>query len=140
MSTDVILALHLIGLMIGAGGGFGSMITMRAAAKVSPEHANTLRALGPAFARFSTYGLVLMLLTGPALVALKYNGFASMPPLFWAKMLFVATLTIAAITVELTYAQIKGGNMKAAARLPMIGPIAGLSSILATIFAVLAFH
>jgi hypothetical protein len=140
MTTDILLALHLIGLMLGAGGGFGSMITMRAAAKASPEQAATLRTLGPAMARLATAGLVLMLLTGPALVSLKYGGFDNMPQLFWVKLLFVTTLTIAAIGVELTYGQIKAGNASAAARLPALGPVAGLSSVLAVVFAVLAFH
>jgi protoporphyrinogen IX oxidase len=138
--TDVLLAMHLIGLMMGAGGGFGSMITMRAASKLSPENAATLRALGPAMARFSTYGLVLMLLTGPALVSLKFGGFANMPELFWVKLVFVATLTIAAIAIEFTYGQVRRGDVKAAARLPLLGPVAGLSSILAVVFAVFAFH
>jgi uncharacterized membrane protein len=138
--TDLLLALHIIGLMMGAGGGFGSLIVMRAASKMAPEQAATVRSLGPAMGRFSTYGLVLLLLTGPALVAFKYDGFADMPQLFWVKLIFVATLTIAAITLELSYAQVKRGNAKAAARLPMLGPIAGLSSILAVIFAALAFH
>lgn len=138
--NDLLLALHLVGLMMGAGGGFGSMITMRAASKMTPENAATLRSLGPAMARFSTYGLILMLVTGPALVSLKFGGFANMPQVFWVKLIFVTTLTLAAITVELTYGQVKRGDAKAAARLPILGPIAGLSSILAVIFAVLAFH
>jgi hypothetical protein len=73
-------------------------------------------------------------------MSLKYDGFGNMPTMFWVKLVFVATLTLAAIMIELTYAQIKGGNAAAAARLPAFGPIAGLSSMLAVIFAVLAFH
>jgi hypothetical protein len=139
-TTDFLLALHLIGLMIGAGGGFGSMIAMRAAAKASPEQAESLRTLGPAMAGFSGLGLILMLLTGFALVYAKYNGFAGLPVMFWPKMLFVTTLTLASLTVHITYGQIRVGNAAAAARLPVLGPVAGMSSILAVIFAVLAFH
>ena len=138
--TDVLLALHIIGLMMGAGGGFGSMLTMRQAGALPPEQASPLRAMGPVLARFSTIGLVLMLLTGPALVLLKYGGFGAMPSLFWVKMIFVTSLTLAAITLELTYVQVKGGNAAAASRLPLLGPVAGMSSLLAVLFAVLAFH
>lgn len=138
--TDILLALHLIGLMMGAGGGFGSTITMRVAATRPPDHVAVLRTLGPIMARFAAAGLVLMWLTGLALVALKYGGFAGLPGLFWAKMIFVTTLTLAAIAVEITYGQVKGGDMKAAARLPLLGPIAGISSLIAVVFAVLAFH
>jgi len=56
------------------------------------------------------------------------------------KFVFVLSLTAAAITVELTYGQIKSGKVEAAKRLPVLGPIAGISSLLAVTFAVLAFH
>ncbi len=138
--TDILLALHLLGLMMGAGGGFGSMIATRVALTRPPEQAAVLRSLGPTMANFSGIGLILMLATGFALVFLKYGGFGALPAMFWIKIVFVTTLTLAAITTQLTYGQIKAGNVAAAARLPVLGPIAGLSSILAVLFAVLAFH
>jgi uncharacterized membrane protein len=140
MIVDTILFLHLLGLMMGAGGGFGSMIVMRGALKMAPEQAGPVRSLGPALGRFSSIGLILMLITGPALVFLKYGGFQGMPPLFWVKMIFVSSLTLAAFTLEMTYASVKRGNMEAAKRLPALGPWAGLSSLLSVLFAVLAFH
>jgi hypothetical protein len=140
MTIDILLALHLIGLMLGAGGGFGSMIVQREAAKRSPEQAVALRSLGPAMVNLSGLGLIIMLVTGFALLFAKYSGFADMPAMFWLKIVFVTTLTLASLGVHLTYGQIKAGNAAAASRLPALGPIAGLSSILAVIFAVLAFH
>lgn len=138
--TDILLFLHILGLMMGAGGGFGSMVTMRVAAKQPPEIAAAMRTPGPAFARFSAIGLALMWASGLALVWLQYGGFGGFSAVFWVKMVFVATLTIAAILMELTYASIKRGDAAAAQRLPKLGPMAGLSSLLAVLFAVLAFH
>jgi hypothetical protein len=98
------------------------------------------KSLGPVMARFSFIGLIVMWATGLALVFIKYSGFAALPQLFWLKFLFVTTLTIAAIAVEFTYGQIKSGNAAAAARLPVLGPISGMSSLLAVIVAVFVFH
>jgi hypothetical protein len=140
MIGDIVLFLHLLGLLMGAGGGFGSAIVMGHAGKLPAEQAGPLRGVGPALQRFSTIGLVLMWLTGPMLVFLKYGGFSAMPPLFWVKLVFALSLTAAAIAIELTYAAVKKGNTAAAARLPALGPWAGLSSLLAVLFAVLAFH
>lgn len=137
---DILLALHIIGLMMGAGGGFGSMISAREALKRPPEQAAVLRSLGPQLAGFSGIGLIVMLATGFALVFLKYGGFNGLPAMFWIMLVFVTTLTLAAIGAQLAYNEIKGGNAAAAARLPVLGPIAGPSSILAAVFAVLAFH
>jgi hypothetical protein len=138
---DVLLILHFIGLMLGAGGGLGSTVAMGIALKMPPEQGSIIRSIGPSLARLSAAGLVLMLVSGISLVVMKYNGdLASMPALFWAKMFFVTTLTIAVALIEMTYAQVKKGNGAAAARLPRLGPMAGMSAFLATILAVLTFH
>ena len=138
--SDVVLFLHLFGLLLGAGGGLGSAIVMRAALSRPVEQANALRSVGPALGRVSTIGLIIMLITGPALVSMKYGGFSNLAQLFWVKMVFVASLTLASIAIELTYASVQRGNAAAAKRLPALGPWAGLSSLFAVLFAVLAFH
>jgi hypothetical protein len=104
------------------------------------EQASIVRGAGPGLARLSTIGLVLMLLTGGALVQFKYDGFGAMPTMFWVKMFFVATLTLAAILIEITHGRVKKGDTGAAAMLPRFGPMAGISALLAVVFAVLAFH
>ncbi len=137
---DTLLIIHFIGLMMGAGGGLGSTIAMRHALSLPLEQASVVRSLGPTLARTSLAGLVLLWFTGIALIALKYGGFDTMNTMFWLKIAFVLTLTLAAILIEITYAQVKKGNTKAAANLPKLGPMAGISSLLAVIFATLAFH
>jgi len=137
---DGLLIIHFIGLMLGAGGGLGSTVVMAQARAMPPEQAGSLRSVGPMLARMSTLGLVLLLLSGPALVSMKYGGFSAMPTMFWVKLVFVGTLTLAAILIEVTYARVKKGDLKAAGLLPKLGPMAGISSLLAVIFAALAFH
>jgi hypothetical protein len=136
---DAVLALHIFGLMMGAGGGMGGMIVARRAAAAAPEQAAILRSLGPHLARFAVIGLALMWLTGLVLVVLN-GGPAALPSLFWLKAVFITTLTAGAIAIEFTYARIKSGELKAAARLPVLGPLTGLSSLLAMTCAVFAFH
>lgn len=137
---DILLALHMVGLMMGAGGGFGSMITMQEAAKRTPEQGGVLKTLGPAMARFSAAGLALMWLTGLSLVFVKFGGFDDLPTLFWAKMAFVTALTVCSILAHITYGQLKAGNVAVAKRLPVLGPLSGASSMIAVLFAVLSFH
>jgi len=137
---DILLIIHFVGLMMGAGGGLGSTVVMAHARALPPEQAGPVRAIGPALAHLSTLGLVLLLITGPAMVSMKYGGFSAMPMMFWIKLVFAGTLALAAILIEVTYAQVKRGNAKAAGLLPKLGPMAGISSLLAVIFAALAFH
>jgi hypothetical protein len=44
------------------------------------------------------------------------------------------------VMIQLTYRDVKRGNAAAATRLPRLGPMAGISAVLATLFAVLTFH
>lgn len=137
---DVLLIGHFIGLMLGAAGGIGSTVAMGYARSLPAEQGGIVRGLGPSLAHVSTAGLVLMLLTGVSMLIFKYDGMAGMPTMFHVKLLFVATLTLAAISIEVVYAQVKKGNAKAAEMLPRLGPVAGISALLAVVFAVLAFH
>jgi hypothetical protein len=69
----------------------------------------------------------------------KWDGFASLPQTFWVKAIFILSLTLVTGLIHMTYAEIRKGNVALAARLPKLGPMAGVSSLLAVLFAVLAF-
>ena len=87
----VLLFLHFLGLMLGSAGGMGSAVIMRRAATMPADQAQTVRGLGPLLARVSGAGLVLLWLTGIALV-FTHGGFANMPGVFWVKILFVVVV------------------------------------------------
>jgi hypothetical protein len=137
--NQILLFLHFLGLMLGATGGFGSAMIMRRTLGMTPEAARPLRELGPMLANVSGAGLLLMWATGLIMVWSAWGGFGALPGLFWLKFLFVLTLTAAAAAIHMTYREIRGGNVAAAARLPKLGPMAGVSSLLAVLFAVFAF-
>lgn len=139
--NPILLFLHFFGLMLGAAGGFASGILMRRAAGMPPEEAKTVRSFGPLLANVSAVGLVLLWATGLILVWSKWNGLGSLPTLFWVKFVFVVTLTLAAGATHMTYAEMKRtGNAALGKRLAMLGPAAGVSSLLAVLFAAFAFN
>ncbi len=137
--SQVLLFFHFVGLMLGATGGFDSALVMRRALPVGPEAARPLRDLGPMLANVSATGLTLMWASGLAMVWSKWNGPGSLPELFWLKFLFVLTLTAATIAIHLTFAEVRRGDLAAAARLPKLGPAAGVSALLAVLVAVFTF-
>jgi hypothetical protein len=137
--NQVLLFLHFVGLMLGATGGFGSALIMRRALAMTPERARPLRELGPMLANVSATGLALMWATGLIMVWSRWSGPGSLPGFFWAKFVFVLTLTAAAVAIHMTYGEIRRGNLAAAARLPKLGPMAGVSSLLAVLLAVFTF-
>jgi uncharacterized membrane protein len=137
---QLLLFLHFLGLMLGAAGGFASGLIMRRAAAMPAEQAKSVRSLGPMLANVSATGLAILWLTGLALVWSRWGGFGNLPGLFWVKLVFVVALTGATGLIHATYARVRRGNVAAAAWLPRLGPAAGLSSLLAVLFAVYAFE
>lgn len=139
--NDVILFLHFVGLVTGAGPGMANMVVMRQAAAATAEGAAALRRVPPILAKVSAAGVVVLWVTGLIMVWSKWNGLASMPPAFWIKMIFVVALTVVMGLMHKTLADIRRtGNTALAARLPRLGPLAGLSALFAVLFAVFAFH
>lgn len=135
-----LLFLHLFGLMLGAAGGLANGILMRRATTMPTDQAATIRSLGPMLAHVAAVGLVIMWITGLILVWSKWGGLGSLPGLFWVKFVFVVILTVSSGGVDMTYAQIRRtGNKALAARLAVLGPISGISAILAVLFAAFAF-
>ena len=137
--NDFILFLHFFGLMLGAAGGLGSGVLMRRALAMPADEAKVVRGLGPLLANVAHTGVALLWVTGLILVWSKWDGFANLPQLFWVKAIFILSLTAVAIFVHMTYAEIRKGNVAVASRLPKLGPMGGVSAILAVLFAVYAF-
>lgn len=134
-----LLFLHFVGLMLGAAGGFASAVIMRRALVLPADEAKVVRGLGPILAKVSLTGLIVMWATGLIMVWSKWSGIGSLPDMFWVKAIFILTLTIVTGLIHMTYAEIRKGNVALAARLPKLGPMAGVSALLAVLFAVVAF-
>ena len=134
-----LLFLHFFGLMLGAAGGFASAIVMRRALTLPADEAKVLRGVGPILAKMSATGVAVLWVTGLILVWSKWGGIASLPDMFWVKAIFILSLTAVVGLIHMTYAEIRKGNVAVAARLPKLGPMAGISALLAVLFAVRAF-
>ena len=93
----------------------------------------------PILAKVSAIGVAILWVTGLILVWSKWDGFGSLPQLFWVKAIFILSLTAITILINMTYVEIGKGNVALAARLPKLGPLAGISALLAVLFAVLTF-
>ncbi|HUQ37076.1 MAG TPA: hypothetical protein VM144_11930 [Aestuariivirga sp.] len=138
--NEALLFLHFVGLMLGAAGGFASAIIMRRALTIPADEAKVLRGLGPILSKVSATGVAVLWVTGLIMVWSKWGGLESLPQMFWVKAIFILSLTVMTGLIHMTYAEIRKGNPAAAARLPRFGPMAGVSALLAVLFAVLAFN
>ncbi len=135
--ANVLLILHVIGLMLGVTGSLGGAATLAYSRPAQKQKGGPLRGIGPAFARMASTGVVLMWPTGIALVVIN-KGAGATEPMFLMKMVFVLLLTLATFGIETIYGRARR-EPQVARLLPSLGPLAVLSYLMVAIFSVLAF-
>lgn len=139
---ETLKILHFIGLSLGLGASF-AMFTLTLANKdlEGPERARFMMRAA-ALSKNGSLGLLLLILSG--LGILFYRGFANV--MAWGGGAFHAKLTLVVVLCGLVGAMQatmkkarKTGDPKLMARLPVLGRIGMLTSVLIVILAVVAF-
>ncbi len=95
----------------GRRGGFGSALVSGRGVHVA--RTSVARELGPLLANVSGAGVVLLWVSGLILVSSGWDGFGSIPGLFWLKFLFVLTLTAAVGAIHMTFGRSRCGDVAA---------------------------
>ncbi|HZY50988.1 MAG TPA: hypothetical protein VFE64_14555 [Devosia sp.] len=94
---DVALAAHLLALLAAGAAIFGIPIVAGRMASVGPEVRPVLGGLAQSLGRVSQIALVVLLISGPLMVWLRYGGFSGMNVWFWVKMGLIAVAAAAII-------------------------------------------
>ena len=139
--TQLLIILHLLGFSVGIGGGFANLVIARQAARSEAGARPPLAGAGRAIGLAATAGLVVLWLTGPALVHRLHGGWADLPPLFGVKIAFVVVLTICSVLMNLSViAARRAGTPPPPRRMAILGTLGLISAVLALGLAVLAFR
>lgn len=132
--------IHFLSLSVGIGGGVANSIIGARAARVEPSVRPVLGAVSGLIGKISFGALVLLWLTGIAMVFVAYGGWADLGAAFWVKIVFVAALTALSITLNMLVMRAERTRTPPpAARMKRLGQLAGLCSIIIVISAVIAF-
>lgn len=123
--NSLLLWVHLVALALGGAATFGIPVAGRMIATATPEQRPLLFAVNKGLSTVGRTGLVLLLITGPLLVWLKYGGVAGFTVWFWVKMGLVLLLLVNIIASGINSARAAAGDMAAAKR----GAPLGLSSL-----------
>lgn len=121
--------LHIFGLMLAAGSGFGAMAVARQARRAGGP-APELQALRPWFARLGLAGIVLIWVSGLALWMFRYS-FADLGPAYSLKMVVALVL----LGVALAIAQITRSAARAGTPPPAWLPKLGMTTPVLTLVA-----
>ncbi|MCP5072406.1 MAG: hypothetical protein GY947_03820 [Rhodobacteraceae bacterium] len=138
---DLLKTIHFLSFSMGIGGGIANAILGAKLAQAEPEFSAKFAPVARVVGRLSFLGLILLWLTGGAMLSLAYDGWTGLPVMFWIKIGFVVVLTFAA-----TLAQVLVLGAQVRKRAPNPAHMAKLgmaitgSAVLAVVFAVLAFR
>ena len=135
--ANVLLILHVFGLMLGAAGGFGAVVTLGHARPATKQKGGPLRGVNRVFPGMSLIGVLILWPTGIALMATQPGAY-QLTAMFWMKMGFVVLLTVTTMGIEMIYGRAKR-EPHLARLLPSLHPLAALSYIMIAVFSVLAF-
>lgn len=135
---NLLFWLHFIGLGLGAVASFGLPVVGAQMPTATNETRPTLFKVSNGLTRLGRIGFGALIVTGPLLFWLKWNGTAPAMTWFIAKMVFVVLLLILVIVAGITSKRAQGGDREAGKRMPMlsmIGIVLLLGVILCAVFA-----
>ena len=132
-----LLILHMIGLCAGVGTSmFMATLTLRLSGTPDTENMMVSQHAFKA-AILGEIGLVLLIVSGLGMAAL--NPAFMDADLFWSKMVMVVLLTVFLALLRRTGARIHRGELHLASKMPFLGIMALVLSLVVVITSVLAF-
>ena len=97
IAFDVALAAHLLALLAAGAAIFGIPVIAGRMASVGPEVRPVLAGVAQSLGRVSQIALLVLLISGPLMVWLRYGGLGGMNAWFWVKMGLIAVAAAAII-------------------------------------------
>jgi hypothetical protein len=138
--VNLLLWAHFVALALGIGGGLAmSQVGPRLAA-AAPDQRATWWPLATVFSHIATVGLVLLLITGPLILWLKFGGFGGLNAWFTLKMALVA---VAVVTIGLSHwglGRLRRGDEGGGRLMAITGPLTMLTVLGVVLSAVFAFN
>ena len=128
---NVLLMAHLFGLMLVAA-AFLPLLGLMGQGSAAPETNRLLT-------RFGHWGIIVLLVSGPLMVWVRYGGFDGISHWFWAKMGLLVILAAGVVLSAISARKMRAGDAAAAARVRLGRVIATTALFGTVVFAVLAF-
>jgi len=139
IAYSLLLWLHLVSLAVAGATVFGMPVIMSNMAGVGPDIRPRVGAIAKRLSMLSRGALVVLLISGPLLVWLKYGSVEGFGIWFTIKMLLVVLLIGLVVFSGINGKRAQSGDAAAARRAPMIGVVSMVTFLLIVAAAVLTF-
>ena len=136
---DVMLIVHLLGLVLGVGTSFAFLFLGFRTAKLDSSEAPKYAVNNLYLGTMGHIGLTMLIISGGYLMT-PYWPILPTNPLLIAKLTLVLILCIFIIVVGMAARKAKKGDMTYLKKIKRLGPVTLLISIGIVILAVLVFH
>ncbi len=136
---EVMLIVHLLGLVMGVGTSFAFFFLGKRAAKLEGAEASKFIVNTLSLGTMGHIGLSMLVISGGYLMT-PYWGILPTNPLLIAKLLLVVLLIVMIIVMGMASRKAKKGDLSGLKMVRKLGPIALLTGITIMSLAVLVFH
>lgn len=140
MFVNILLWLHLIGVGLGMGGGIALSQVGPRLISTPADQRQLLWVLEVFFSRIGAGGLAILLLTGPLMLWLKFDGPSGLSLWFSVKMVLVLVALIGVGLHEWAGRRFRRGDDRAVPTMFFGGRMAGVGIVLAMLCAVFTFN
>lgn len=138
--NQVLLVVHFLGLALGLSASIAnSLVVGRLMAAASPADRAVLARVPPMMGHIGGMGLILLWLSGIALVFTRWGGFGALPGIFHAKVTGVVLLTGLVGFTHALQKRARLGDTSAPATLATVGKVMLLLGVAIVVLAVLTF-
>lgn len=138
--NQVLLVLHFLGMALGLSASIANVLVVgRLMAAASPADRAVLARVPPMMGHIGGGGLILLWVSGLALVFTRWGGFGSLPGIFHAKVTGVVLLTGLVGFTHALQKRARLGDASAPARLASAGRVMLLLGVAIVVLAVLTF-
>lgn len=137
---DLLFWLHILALVAGGSNAVvGPIIDARLGGATAEQRQGYLGVLA-ALSQVGKVAMVVLLVTGPLLLWLKYGGLGGVTIWFWVKMVLIVVLLASIIIGEINFKKEQAGDMAAAKIADIAHKVSGLAFAGVLLAAVLAFN
>lgn len=138
LTINVVLKFfHILGLMLGAAAGFGSMLVARQARRAATPSPDLL-ALRPLLSKLALAGIILLWITGLSLWLLRYD-LAQLGPAYSFKMLVALVLLVVVIVINVVNRRAASAGTPPPTWLPKLGMSTPILTLIAVALGVWVF-
>jgi len=137
---NLLLWMHFLGIGLAVGGGVALAQVGPKLVAAPADRRDDLWSLETFFGRVGAAGILILVVTGPLMVWLKFGGPGGFTRWFWIKMVLVSVAIVAVALHEWAGARFKRGDQGAVRMMFTAGRIAGAAIVLAMLSAVFTFN